>query len=140
VDAILSLHCYTNRTWNSDWLGYGSIMSTKRYPCVCGCRIRVAGLPKRIHKCGRVSQPTTRTCHARRSLRFKPSMYTRQPKCQVCGGRNWIVDTYRMKHEMGNAPMCMCSGLAYPHRKGCKYCYSHPNAEQDHIDQYGGSS
>jgi hypothetical protein len=96
--------------------------NSKKFPCRCLTRINGV------------------KCTGRRSLRMKPEHYTIQPKCASCGKRHWYIDKYRMRKEMGRGPSCMCGGLHFPHRKGTKFCYSHPNAEADHTDRYGGSN
>lgn len=91
------------------------------FPCRCYNRIK-----------GKV-------CFTRKSLRMRPEQYAdawRQPKCPSCGARKWHVDKYRVRKEMGWKPMCNCGGYHFYHRKGSKFCYHHPNAEQHHVERY----
>lgn len=86
-------------------------MSTKRCPCRC------------------------KKCRARRSLRQKPDEYLRPPKCKSCGNNTWVIDVYRFRKEMSSSRVCGCSGYWFPHRRGSKFCFHHPNAEQIHTEE-----
>jgi len=80
-----------------------------------------------------------KTCFTRKTLAMKPEHYTAvryQPKCPSCGVRHWMIDKYRIKVEKARSRICYCGGMHFVHRKGCKFCYHHPNAEQDHIERY----
>lgn len=96
---------------------------TKKYPCRCLGRIKIKGLTK------------TRACNCRTSLSKHPDDYVRPRKCLQCGSHKWGIDKYRMRNEHGKS--CLCSGLHFPHRKGCKYCEHHPRHEQDWSERAG---
>ena len=85
-------------------------------PCRCGNRIR------------------GKTCFTRRTLAKRPEKYSAtryQPPCPSCGARKWMVDKWRIKHEVwGHGDTCYCGGYHFQHRKGSRYCDSNPNAEQ----------
>ena len=53
-----------------------------------------------------------RKCQARKVLTKHPDEYTRLPKCNTCGNKNYRV-VIREKQET-----CNCSGYWFPHRKG----------------------
>jgi hypothetical protein len=76
-----------------------------------------------------------RKCTGRRMLSMLPAEYLRPPKCPHCGGTRWYIDTHtRKRHIREN---CACGGLHYVHRRGTRYCYSHPDVEADHSGRYG---
>ena len=80
-----------------------------------------------------------KVCFTRKSLAKHPRQYVEvrnQPKCPSCGGRQWHVDKYRIKVELTYARSCDCGGYHFIHRKGSKYCYHHPQAEQHHTERY----
>lgn len=75
-------------------------------------------------------------CTQRKSLAKHPRDYKRQPECPQCHQRHWYVETYRLKKEMGYRPACECGGYHFRHRRGSKFCYYHPNAEEHHSERY----
>lgn len=81
-----------------------------------------------------------KTCFARRTLAKAPADYSApryMPLCHYCGARKWFVDKWRARHEVwGNGNTCDCGGYHFPHRKGSKFCYHNPNAEQHHTARY----
>jgi len=93
---------------------------SRKFPCRCLTRINGV------------------KCTQRKSLQMRPKEYEpgRQPKCPQCGKRNWYIETYRMKKEMGYQPMCRCSGYHFPHRHKSKYCFDNPQAEANHSERY----
>lgn len=74
-------------------------------------------------------------CNARRSLCRKLSEYTIVPRCKTCGSRNYYLDKWRMKNEMGIKPSCDCGAYHFRHRKGSGYCYHRQGAEQRDIER-----
>lgn len=67
-------------------------------------------------------------------LTKRPAEYIRPPACPHCGGRKWYLDKQVAKRHARET--CYCGGLSFPHRKGCKFCYEHPDAERDHSMRY----
>lgn len=76
-------------------------------------------------------------CEHRQALRHKPVWYVRPPQCNVCGKRRWYVDKWMMGRDTSprTGMGCMCGGYHFIHRKGSKFCYEHPNAEQHHTER-----
>lgn len=62
-------------------------------------------------------------CTKRITLSKVPAAYKRQPACPFCNGRNWYVETYRIKKEYDHpAGVCCCSAYNWPHRKFTGRC------------------
>jgi len=86
------------------------------------------GLP-----CRCIAQHKGKVCFTRRSLAMRPEQYSAEryiPRCPSCGARKWMIDRWRLKHEVrGKGDTCYCSGYHFMHRKGSKYCEHNPNWE-----------
>lgn len=87
---------------------------------------------------GRDASGHNRRCNGRRTLTKLIEFYQRRPRCPNCGEDSLTLDVYRMAREVGKeAPVCRCGGMPFPHREGCKWCYSY-TGEYDEIDQQWG--
>jgi hypothetical protein len=63
------------------------------------------------------------SCRRRKKLKKHPLAYHLQPKCNICGARNWRKDEYRHRVELaqirnktGRYKACHCDGYPHPHR------------------------
>jgi len=109
--------------------------------CRCNAPIKIRDGALRIRPSGQVYQRTTRQCGARRTLRKHPTKYSAEryiPQCPSCGARNWLVDTNRIKRLRSGKDACYCGGYHFQHRRGSRYCYYHPDAEQLQAERWGG--
>lgn len=62
-----------------------------------------------------------RRCDARKVLRRTPNEYVTQPQCNVCGKRDFRIDTW-MQTRNTRAMSCFCGGYPFKHRRGSFYC------------------
>ena len=80
-------------------------------------------------------------CKTRVTLPKRIEEYVRPPKCKVCGGSRFRLDTHRQKHEIGaGLKKCYCDGYHYPHREGAGvWCKHHPTGPttEDFEERYG---
>lgn len=105
--------------------------------CRCNGVVRIKNGPIRVRPNGKTYQRKTVQCGQRKTLAKHPDDYIRLPKCPACGAQNWMIDKWRLKHEVrGNGDVCRCGGYHFQHRKGSKYCYEHPDAEKIHSERY----
>lgn len=63
-----------------------------------------------------------RRCGARKVLRRIPDDYVKQPQCNVCGKRDFRIDTWMQKRDT-RAMSCFCGGYPFQHRRGSFYCF-----------------
>ena len=61
-------------------------------------------------------------CATRRALPRRLSEYMRVPSCNVCGRRNWRIDTWMNRRDT-TAARCDCAGYWFPHRRASLYCH-----------------
>ena len=109
--------------------------------CRCNAPVRIKNGTIRVRPNGKLYQRIARQCGARRTLRKHPSEYSAEryiPQCPVCGARNWMVDTNRIRTLRSGVQVCDCGGYHFQHRRGSRYCYYHPDAEQLQDERYGG--
>lgn len=67
-----------------------------------------------------------RQCDTRKVLAKHPDEFTRLPKCpkESCGARDWRTDAWMNGRDTSLRGMgCACSGYAFMHRKGSKFCW-----------------
>jgi hypothetical protein len=106
--------------------------------CRCNNPIRIKDGAIRVRPSGTVYQRKTVQCGARQTLAKNPKDYIRLPKCRQCGGQTWMVDRNRIRRLRSGVDICGCGGYHFQHRRGSKFCYHHPNAEQHHTERYEG--
>ena len=84
-----------------------------------------------------MSHVRCRRCGARRTLAKHPDTYMpgRAPRCRGggCRSREYRVDHYRQRHEVGkHAPKpCRCLGYSFPHYRGRGWCDHNPALTAD---------
>ncbi|HDR8962511.1 TPA: hypothetical protein QDB13_000060 [Burkholderia vietnamiensis] len=63
-----------------------------------------------------------RNCETRRVLKKRPDEYVRQPQCDVCGRRDFRIDSWMQKRNT-RLMACTCAGYWFWHRRGSLYCW-----------------
>jgi hypothetical protein len=87
-------------------------------------KIRYKRMPHRCISCGH-----------RKTLSRLWSDYIRPPKCEHCGYYRLTPCRDRLAANWGRKHACNCGGYWFKHRKGSRFCYQNPNAEQHYIER-----